>query len=84
MNDTIKCPSEPSTMSITNAINALEGQAATFHNMLSSIEELLYGGCITQANAQEVKVAGLEDRLNAIVASNERALSRLDRAISKL
>lgn len=74
--------SEP--ISITNAISALEGQSATLHSMVNSLGEMLYGGSDVTMPTQEQNCAGLEDHLTELVRSNERALSRLDRIITKL
>lgn len=76
------CPTS-SNMSVTSAINALENQQDSLHNMLGMLDNFLYGTSIATPN-QEEKCEGLEGRLNLLVESNTKALDKLEFILSKL
>ena len=76
------CSTSPN-MTVTSAINTLEDQQNSLHNMLGVFDNFLYGANITTLN-QEEKCEGLEGRLNLLVESNARALNKLEFILSKL
>lgn len=76
------CPTSPN-MNVTSAINALEDQQDSLHNMLGMLDNFLYGTGITTPN-QEEKCEGLEGRLSQLVESNTKALNKLEFILSRL
>jgi hypothetical protein len=86
MNQSVPTPTVCSTnpdMNVTSAINILENQQDSLHNMLGTLDNFLYGTSITTLN-QEEKCEGLEGRLNQLVDSNAKALNKLEFILSKL
>lgn len=77
------CIATPS-ISISDAINMLEGQQDTLKNMLDALDMKLYGNDTAKASEASNKSNGFENRLAELVSSHERALSKLERIISKL
>jgi hypothetical protein len=71
-------------INMTSAITALEDQQHTLNNMLNALENILYGSDTAEPREEKKQNDGFETRLSDLVASNEKALSRLDRVISKL
>ena len=76
------CSTSPN-MNVTSAINTLEDQQNSLHNMLGVLDNFLYGANITTPN-QEEKCEGLEGRLNQLVEVNAKALNKLEYILSKL
>ena len=76
------CSTSPN-MTVTSAINTLESQQESLHNMLGALDNFLYGTSLSTPN-QEERCEGLEGRLNQIVESNTKALNKLEFILSKL
>lgn len=77
------CSTSPN-MNITSAINALENQQESLHNMLGALDNILYGTSLSTSNQQEKKCEGFEGRLNQLVEANTKTLNKLESILSKL